>query len=199
MTTEWGSVWTGLTAILTFGLLLATSVYAWLTHRLVIAGERQSWEISRPRLVVALRTNQGGQLVVLHIENIGLTAAEKLQLVIDRPVFQTFGGRSDVREIPIFKQGLAALPPQTQVRIGLGVAFEYFDDALDREKHPLTFSIQASYRAGERLLNETFTLNMRDQLEGTLAETNYVEDFARKFPDQFSKAVQSLARALQGK
>ncbi len=194
---DWAAIWTGATALLTLGLLVATGVYAWLTHCLVKAGEEQSWQIARPRMLVAIRTNQGGQFLIIHIENIGSSAAEDLRLEIDRPLFQQFGSLDDIAQVPIFREGLRALPSRTPIRIGLGVAHQYLNKSANREKHPSSFTITAHYRSGDRELTETFPIDVSRQFDATLVDRDYAEDFYRTFPDQLGKHIKGLATAMK--
>jgi len=197
MVTNWSNVWAGATSILTLGLLIVTGIYAWLTHRLAKAGEQQSWEMARPRIVVALGSNQGGQFVFLEIKNIGMTPAEELMLSFDRAVHQQFGGGDDIREVPILKEGVRSYPPGAVVRIGLGIGFSYLEDGVDRDRHPLSFTVTAKYTGGRRVLTEEFPIDIHRQLRATLLDRNYSDDFARTFPDRFSKEMRALASALK--
>lgn len=197
MQIDWNAVWLAATPLLTLGLLVVTGVYAYLTYRLVKSSEQQSWEVSRPRLVVALRTNQGGQFLMLHIENIGMTPADELRLALDRPVNQQFGKVKDIRETPILKEGLPSLPPQTRVRIGIGVAHSYLHEDADRQLHPLSFEVTATYKSGDRNISERFPLDVERQLNATLLDQDYLEEFGRNFPEKFSKEMRDLVRELK--
>lgn len=194
---NWGTVWSAATVVLTLGLLIATGVYAWLTYRLVNASEQHSWEVSRPRLLIALRANQGGQFFILHIENVGLTSAEEVQLTLDQPVHQQFGRADDIQNVPVFKEGLRSFPPRTPIQIGLGVGFSYLGSEVDRSKHPLSFKVTATYKSGARVITEKFPIDVRQQYDATLLRRDYVEDFARNFPDKMSKDMRELIRLLR--
>lgn len=193
---DWQTTWAGAMTFLTFGLLLATWIYAWLTWRLVRASEAQSWEIARPRVLVSLQTTQGGQYMVLQIENLGLLPANDLKIEIDRPLFSQVAGKQDIREIPLFKHGLSSLFPRTRIRIGLGVAFNYLKEDVDRMKHPLAFEIRAHYSSPGKEIFDTFPIDVERQLLRTAVDRDYLDDFGREFPNMFAKHMREIASAI---
>lgn len=184
--------WVATSALAAVALLCVTAVYAWVAYI-------QLWEAHRPRLLVALRTNQGGQFMLLHIENVGTTPATNLRFTFDRPVHRTFGDKCDLRDIPLFAKGLRALPPNTPSRFGLGVAFSYLDENVDRTKHPTSFTISASYDYKGRTIREAFPFDVEDQYASSSVERDNLDEFARKFPDEFRRALQELATAIESR
>lgn len=196
---EWSEIWSGATTVFTFGLLLVTGIYAWLTYKLVQASEQQAWEISRPRVVVALQSNQGGQFLLLHIENTGLTGAENLRLSVDRPVRQQFGANNDITAAPIFQDGLKLFQPRLPIRLGLGVAHAYLNEGVDRNQHPLSFTVTAEYSGAGRRLQEVFPIEVEAQLSSTLIDRDYAEEFSRTFPDKFERQMKAVVGALKAR
>lgn len=189
-------IWTATSSLATVALLIVTAVYAWITFHMLKAARSQIWENSRPRLLIAARTNQGGQFLLIHIENIGPSLARNLRLKFDRPVHQQFGQNEDIGEAPLFATGVRAFPPHSPSRFGLGVAFRYLDENVDRTKHPLNFCVHASYEHEGKLIEEDFPLDLNEQYQRSTVERDYLEDFSKKFPDEFSRAARNITSAI---
>lgn len=187
---------TSANSLVSLALLGVTGVYAWLTFRLVKAAEEQSWEVSRARIVVKIATNQGGQLFLLHIENSGRSSAYDLTLAIDRPLHTDLGQKEDIRDRPLFKNGLRSFPPDTTVRFALGVTFQYLNDAKDRSQHPTSFMVSANYRTAGRVMKEDFLIDIHEQFWLSSRDTDYVEEFSRKFPDKFERNMREVKRSI---
>lgn len=191
--------WVAATALATIALLSVTAAYAWATFRLVQAARDQLWEASRPRMLVAARTNQGGQFLLLHIENVGTSPAYNLRIGIDRAVHRDFGRMEDIRDAPLFRNGLRALPPKTPSRFGLGSSFDYLAEDTDRSKHPLSFSVTATYEHNGRIITDTFPIDVEDQFAWSSIERDSLDEFARKFPDEFKRAVRDVVTSIRSK
>jgi len=191
--------WVATSALATVALLAVTGAYVWATFRLLAATRQQLWEASRPRLLVAVRTNQGGQFMVLHIENVGASPAFNLRLNLDRPVHQAFGDNKDLREMPLFANGLRMLPPNTPTRFGLGVAFTYLDEKADRTKHPLSFDVSATYERDGRTIRDQFPVDIFDQYSRSTVERDNLDEFGKKFPDEFRRGVRDLIAAIEAR
>ena len=187
---------TSANSLISLALLAVTGVYAWLTFRLVKAAEEQSWETSRARVVVKIATNQGGGLFLLHIENSGRSSAYNLKIAIDRPLHADLGQKEDIRNRPFFTEGLRSFPPDTKIRFALGVTFQYLNDAKDRLKHPSSFKVSAMYQTGGREIHEEFLIDIREQYWMSSRDTDYIEEFSRKFPDKFEKNIRELKRSI---
>jgi len=150
-------------------------------------------------MIVAARTNQGGQFLLLHVENVGLSPAYNLRLSVDQPVHRMFGEEGDIADIPMFRNGLRALPPNTPSRYGLGTSFDYLADETDRSKHPLSFTITATYEHDDRVICDNFPIDIEDQYAWSSIERDNMDEFGRKFPDEFKRAVREIVSAIATK
>lgn len=195
MTTD--ASWVATSALATVALLCVTAAYAWITYRMLQATREQSWQASRPRLLIAARTNQGGQFLLLHIENVGVGVAHELRLDLDRPVHRMVGEREDFRELPFFKNGLRALSPNTPSRFGIAGSFDYLAENADRSKHPLSFEITATYMHERRRIVERFPIDIEDQYGSSSVERDYVDEFGKAFPAQFEHGVRQIVSAIE--
>lgn len=192
----WSAFWSAASAVAGIGVLAVTAVYAWLTHRLARAAERQIWDSGRARLVVSIGSNQGGQLLLLEIENVGTSSAENLRVEIDRPLHQQLGQNRAVTEAPFFVHGLRALPPKRPVKFALGISFRWLDPNADRTLHPSTFDVTARYKTLGRHICEVFPIDIEQQLSLSAVDRDYLDDFGRTFPEKFEKSVRSVQRSI---
>jgi hypothetical protein len=106
-----------LTAILVF----ITAIYSYLTHKMAKASEAsvqavrdQSDTMLRPYVSISVYIRPHTPILYLKIENTGRTAAEDLQLVMDKDFFQ-FGERNqadkNLRTKAAFVNSIQSLPP----------------------------------------------------------------------------------------
>jgi hypothetical protein len=189
-------LWTATSSLATVALLIVTAAYAWATFQMLNTAKHQMWEASRPRMLIAARTNQGGQFLLIHVENVGVSSAHNLRLEISCPVHQNFGANDSLNDKPLFAQGLRSFPPRTPVCFGLGVAFTYLNDSTDRDLHPSSFDIVARYQHDGRSIQEKFPIDINEQYSYSLVERDSGEDFAKKFPDLFTRAARELNRSI---
>jgi hypothetical protein len=200
MASNWGSIdwaitWSGVTSLLTVGLLVATCIYAWLTRKLVIASEKQLSELTRPRLLVTVTAKDGGRWLALKIENTGLSTATNLLLSIDRPVFQDHTGKN-IQELPFFSGKNLTLSPGIATSYVLGTSRMWLDNNTDRTRHPSQFSISASYNFSDREFEDSFYLDIESQFNKSLIEIDYNEKYYREFPRTLKQSFKDVVVAL---
>lgn len=145
-----------LTAILVF----ITAIYAYLTHQMAKSSEAsvqvmrdQLQAMSRPYIVVTPYVRPHTTVLYLRIENSGKSAAENLQLSIDKDFFQF--GESDrplnnLREKPVFSEPIESLSPNGKLSFALAQGFVIFASDANSEKTPKQFVITAKYRFGQQ-------------------------------------------------
>jgi hypothetical protein len=148
-------------------------------------------------MLVAVRTNQGGQFLLVHVENIGVSPARNLRLHIDKALHRNFGAKEDLRDAPFIRDGLRAFPPSTPSRFGLGSSYSYLADDADRSKHPLSFTITATYEHGGRTLSDSFPIDVENQYAWSSVERDNLDEFGKKFPDEFKRAAREMVSALE--
>ena len=193
----WATFWSAASAVSAVGVLAITAIYAWLTHRLAKAAETQIWEASRARLIVSVGTNQGGQLFLLEIENIGSSPAEHLHVSVNKPLHHQLNDNKPVTDAPFFRQGVRSFPSKKPVKFALGVSFRWLDETTDRSLHPTTFDIRVTYNTLGRKIEDTFPIDMENQYSLSALENNYLEEFGRNFPDKFERSIRDLSRSIQ--
>ena len=194
---EWSAFWSAVSAITSIGVLLFTARYVWLTHKLARIAEIQSWEAGRARVIAILRTNQGGQMLLLDIQNVGAGVAEDLKVSVSKPLFQQFGELREITEAPFFKDGMRAMPPKSSIPFGIGVAHQWLNQQTDRDKHPSSFEVTVEYTTSGRSISDKFPIDIVQQLYFSAVDRDYVDDFARRFPDKFEKGIRDLERHLK--
>jgi hypothetical protein len=188
--------WQAVSALSSIILIAITGVYAYLTHRLVRAAEEQAWEANRAHVIAKISTNQGGQLLLLHFENIGKAAAKNLSVKLDKPVHKRLGSKDDLREMPFIKSGLSYFPPGTPVKYSIAASHQWLGETVDRSLHPKNFVVELEYSTLGRLVNESVKIDVVDQLFMSAIDRDYIDDFGRQFPDKFSKGIDSVVRKL---
>lgn len=196
MSMQESQFWSAASAVAGIGVLIVTAVYAWLTHRLAKVAEKQNWEAGRARVVVSVGSNQGGQLFLLEISNVGLGSAENLKVQVNKPLHQQLEQNKAVTDAPFFTDGLRAFPPSKVVKFALGVSFRWLNPKTDRSLHPLTFDVEVRYRTLGREITETFPIDIEQQYSLSAMERNYLDDFSRTFPEKFQKSVRDLQRSV---
>lgn len=189
--------WSAASAIAGIGVLLVTSIYAWLTHRLAKASEYQSWSSSRARVIVSVGTNQGGQLFYLECSNVGLSPAENLMLSIDRPLYQKLSGQLEISEAPLFANGLRSFAPGQPISFALGVSHEWLDRKTDRDLHPNIFEITARYESLGKQVEDTFKFDLESQFNLSLINRDDFQEFARKFPQVYKDGQVGIRRSIE--
>lgn len=194
---NWATFWSAASAISAIGVLVVTAIYAWLTHRLAKAAEAQMWEASRARVVASVGTNQGGQLFLLEIENIGSSPAENLRVEISKPLHQQLSRTTPITDAPFFKNGVRSFPPGRPVRFALGVSFRWLNENTDRSLHPVTFDVKVQYKTSGREITDVFGVDMENPYSSSAIDKNYLDEFGRNFPDRFERSLRDLGRSIQ--
>jgi hypothetical protein len=100
---NWATFWSAASAVAAIGVLLITAVYAWLTYRLAKAAEAQIWQSSRAAIVASVTTNQGGQLFLLHIANVGSSPARNLRVSVNQPLHAQLSHNKSITDAPFLK------------------------------------------------------------------------------------------------
>jgi hypothetical protein len=135
-------------AVVTPGLFLVTTWYAYLTFRLARASEstvRHMREVRdeelAPRIVVCFEIPPGTELIYLVIRNLGRSIAENVRLRFDPPLTDSRG--SDPGQLPMIGDGIHALPPGGELRHLLDGVIGYFGSQL-----PMRYRVEVCYRGG---------------------------------------------------
>ena len=194
---NWGTFWSAASAIAALGVLIITVIYAWLTYRLAKAAESQIWQSSRASVIASVVTNQGGQLFLLHIEDLGSSPAESLRVHIDRPLHTQFSQIKPITDAPLFKNGVSSFPARHSVKFALGVSFNWLNKATDRTLHPTTFNITVEYETFGRKIVDTFPIDMESLYSLSTIDKDYLEEFGRTFPDKFERSIRDITRSIQ--
>ena len=193
---NWSVFWSAASAIAGIGVLIATVVYAWLTHRLAKIAESQAWHSSRARVIASIGTNQGGMLLLLEVQNFGPSVAEDVRVSLSCPVFQLYGTHRPIAEMPLFRQGVRSLPPNKPIRYSLGVSSSWLNEETDREKHPNSFDVTVSYRTLGKYVEEIYCLDIERQYSQSLIMRDYSEEFSRSFPAKFDQSMQKVEKSI---
>ena len=181
-------------AVLTGLLVVITGFYAWATYRILKANEsvvgemqRQTEQINRPYVQVALTHPRGNPIMKLLIKNTGRTPAERLSLAMDKDFFQ-FGENNpanNIRNFTAFTDRIDALAPGQELEFYLGVAHKIFADNADRQLLPLQFKVTAQYSFGDKTVTEENAMDLRPLLNTSLDR------------DDQTRALQEIEKTLK--
>lgn len=171
---------------LTAALVVITTVYACLTHRISKANQQvvqvmreQSDALNRPYVIVAAVTEPGSPNLYLRISNSGKTAAEKLRLKLDRDFYMWADKSLNLSGQHIFRHEIASFAPGAVLTFGLIQSFKLFGKDSDHKVTPLVFKVQATYRYLGNSVEEETIIDLQ-QFRGALIE----ESFGEKHPHE---------------
>ena len=162
---------------LTLALVLITGVYAWATflilraNQAVVAAMHSQTEAQlRPYVVAYVSTRTVTTLLHLWIENTGKSAAIDLRMTMDKSFLLNAEYLGlDISQVPAFSHPIASLAPGARLPFVLGVGHALFADGADAVS-PKVFSIQTSYRFGDRRFDEKNTIDLRPLLHTTAVQ-----------------------------
>lgn len=171
---------------LTAALVVITTVYACLTHRISKANQQvvqvmreQSDALTRPYVTVAAVTEPGSPNLYLRISNTGKTAAEKLRLKLDRNFYMWADKTQDLAMQHIFRHEAASFAPGAVLTFGLIESFNLFAEDSDHKVTPLVFKVQATYRYLGNSVEEETIIDLQ-QFRGARIE----ESVGKKHPHE---------------
>ena len=157
------------TDYLTFGLLIVTGVYVWLTYqisssnkRTVDAINRQIEAQTRPILTVNIGI-RSRVLTYISIRNCGSSVAEQVKLRIDRAFFQfaELSAERDISQFHIFNDTIATFAPGDTYEIDLAQGFNINKEVNGANITPDNFKLTAEYWFGEKQYREEFDIDLK--------------------------------------
>jgi hypothetical protein len=174
---------------LTAILVVVTTVYAYLTYKIAKASEAsvqairdQSEATLRPYISVSTFIRPHTPMLYLRIENLGRTAAENLQLAVDRDFFQfgeTQKPERNLRTMSAFTVPIDSLAPGTQLNFALGQGWVIFAENASSETMPTRFNITASYGFRGQKVQEVNRIDLRPYI-GSESNTDPVVEELEK-------------------
>lgn len=151
---------------LSFAIVTALSAFAslavvWLTLQ-VLKANRAAVDVmraqldatTRPYILVSPSVRTMTTLLQLTVTNTGSSAAEDLQLTLDRDYFFNAeeGAANNLRNYPAFSQRMDSFPPKAELVFALGIGHK----VMDSELCPQQFTVTATYAwAGQRCTEST--------------------------------------------
>lgn len=172
---------------LTAALVLITAVYSYLTYKMAKSSEasvqavrEQSEALLRPYITISTFVRPHTPILYLKIENAGRTAAEDLQLSMDKDFFQ-FGEPSarNLRTMEAFSQPIKSLPPGGKLVFALAQGFIIFAKGADQSVVPSQFKVKALYRSGSKTIEEVNHIDLTPYI-GSEGERDPIVDELEK-------------------
>ena len=155
---------------LTLALVVVTGVYAYLTRGImkatgksVDAMERQTESLTRPYVTVSPMTIPGSPILFLRISNTGRTAAQALQLKMDKS-FYRFGcdeKEENLSAFSAFAKQITSFAPGSELVFALAKASVVFADDADNTVTPRVFKVSARYSFGGHTVEESTEVDLR--------------------------------------
>lgn len=159
----------GVMEVLTGALVVITAVYAYLTHKMASASQatltelrEQSWNASRPRILVEPHVRPHTTLFYLVIRNVGQGTATDLSLTLDKEFWQ-FGEQrpnSALHQKRAFREALDAFHPRQELRFALAQGWKILQSAADQGLCPAQFTVVATYSYLGRKIRERFLIDL---------------------------------------
>jgi len=174
-----------LTLIATFMLVIVTSIYTWLTHKLVTENKILIEAQTRPKISVKYKSHEDNiALMNLAVENIGMGPAFNLEFNIS-PDIKCYRGGGDkyLSEYSWFREGLKYLAPNQEVKHFLNYLGEMeegeistaykgkvnYEDALGK-KYEDKFIIDFSHRKDLECIKEKTIREILSDIEKHLED-----------------------------
>lgn len=155
---------------LTFALVLVTTIYVVTTNK-ILKANRQVVDLMQDQLEASLRPYvltstfivAGNGMICLKISNTGKTAAQNLQLKLDRDFYQY--GKKEVRynlaNAYAFQNTIETFVPGAELVFYIGMGFQIFDDNTNSKLTPTQFTITATYKYSEKTVSEKTTIDLQ--------------------------------------
>jgi len=188
--------------ILTLALVIITAFYAWATFRILGANELmanhmrvQAEEFSRPYVSASIFTEPDNPIFYLRIANNGRSTAANLRLKMDKS-FQQFGqdgASSDISRFPAFQNEIKSFSPGSELIFPLAQGFKVFENEKEDERLPISFSVIAEYKYGDKEMNEEHLIDLSGYKSSAIPQDPTV----RKLKD-INNSLQQLVKAKNG-
>lgn len=63
--------------------------------------------------------------------------------------------------------------------------------------HPLSFTVSVTYEHNGRVIADTFPIEIENQYAWSSVERDNIDEFGKKFPDDFKRAARDIVRAIE--
>ena len=186
--------------------LVAIVIYVWktwtmadATRKAAIASEKALSEMrltreeeNRPFVMIYFQTGLDGTTVDLLIRNIGKLPAKNVTFEFDRRLEQgDWNWSSPISESPKFKNGIAVLPPNLEMR-------EFFAGFVNLQGLCSSYRVKVRYAHpfGDRLYEEEQILEWKS-LDGKLGAGNEWHRLVAQFGEELSKIRTQLEKLTE--
>lgn len=188
--------------ILTLLLVVITGVYAWLTHGILKANQKSVETMKdqieasfRPHLIGRVTSRIGTDLLILRIENIGRSVANRLRVRMDRDYFQNAQRNgSNLKELEFFNREIASFAPGQYADFMLGRASMLLGEGASSGLSPRRFCLTFDYESVGKEYKDVQEIDV-GALSDTLIEHNSLVDEVKKIP----ASIDSLKKVIERK
>lgn len=187
------AILTGIYVYVTYKILNANKA---LIQRMVLESEEQK------RAYINIRASDRAKAIVfLIIKNIGKTAAKNIKFKLDKDI-KRFGNRENLKDIPLFKEGVTFFPPESEYQIDVAQFWLFFPDEKNnnREVLPSEFKITCTYETLGKIYTEETIIDIKSTYKMNYMMDEGVvklEDIANKL-NSISLDLKSIGGAISG-
>ena len=167
-------------------LIFVTSIYVYLTYKMVEATEssvqainEQSDALQRPYVVVEPFVRPNTPFLYLRIKNTGKTSAQDLTLNIDRDFYQFADKGKNFKDFDAFNTTIDSLPPNAELLFALAQGWVILADDADQEITPKQFEILAEYKYQNKSVRENHKIDLRPYSASEGAKDPVVEELEK--------------------
>jgi hypothetical protein len=141
----------------------------------------QSEAMLRPYVTISPWVRPFASFFYLRIANTGRTAAENLQLTLDRDFFEWGENRPErnLRTKTAFSEPIDSFAPGTEMLFALGQSWVVLGDDAKPEITPPKFSVTARYEYSGRKVVEVTRIDLRPYIGSTHEDDPLVEELER--------------------
>lgn len=183
-------------------LTIITAINVFLVYRTlktskdVIKIMKEQYEAER-RPYIQIRTYyRQGFIVCLLIKNVGKSSARNVKFKLEKDIFKFGNSQLNIKEFPLFKEGIKFFPPETEYHIDLGQHWLFFKKEINKEQLPLLFKITCTYSFFNKTITEETLIDIKSFFKTTLPtnETIYELKELKKEIAKISKEIGKLKK-----
>jgi len=163
------------------------------TNKDVIKIMKEQHEAER-RPYIQIRTyNRLGFIVCLLIKNVGKSSAKNVKFELDKDIFKFGYPQRNIKEFPLFKEGIKFFPPETEYHIDLGQHWLFFKKGINKEQLPLLFKITCTYSFFNKTVIEETLIDIKSTFKTTIL-TNETIDELRELKKEIAKISKEIRK-----
>lgn len=177
-----------------------TAIYVFLTFMILNQMRKELDEFRRPYIQIRSYMRDRAMECLL-IKNVGHTVADDVKFILDKDFFQHGDRNRNIKELPIFTDGIKSVPPQMEYYIDLALYQHFFSEDRDENIIPTSFTITCTYSYKnyffrKKRVKEKTTIDIESTEKTTLPPGDVPYEL-NKISEELSKLIALLNRRLK--